>query len=159
MREAAGTGYGLGVPRNPQGMTKWITHRLPTGADTDSDGEVEVPRYEDSTPGADSCFQHYSLIVPGQPWWPSDPEAAGRAEAEQYSAEAKPAPKPKYSEAMEQARLEHLRAKALLLQAQALAFTRIEPGTPRIDLASMPYKPLLRLLNDVVVELSAREAL
>ncbi len=66
---------------------------------------------------------------------------------------------PHYSDPMEQARLEHLRAKALLLQAQALAFTRIEPGTPRIDLASMPYKPLLRLLNDVVVELSAREAL
>jgi hypothetical protein len=64
---------------------------------------------------------------------------------------------PHYSDPMEQARLDHLRAKARLLQAQALAFTRSEPGTPRIDLASMPYKALLRLQADIVAELIARE--
>ena len=65
--------------------------------------------------------------------------------------------KPEYSDPMEQARLEHLRAKTLLLQAQALAFTRSEPGTPRIDLASMSKNALLRLKGEIGWELSGRE--
>jgi hypothetical protein len=64
----------------------WITDRLPTEADADDDGDVRVPR----APGGSSqkgdawWFQHYTLIVPGQPWW--SPRAAERAEVEPVSA-------------------------------------------------------------------------
>jgi hypothetical protein len=45
---------------------EWITHRLPTKADGDGEGDVRVPRDSEGTAW---WFQHYSLIVPGQPWW------------------------------------------------------------------------------------------
>jgi hypothetical protein len=45
---------------------EWITHRLPTEADGDGNGYVKVPR---ELGGTGWWFQHYTLIVPGQPWW------------------------------------------------------------------------------------------
>jgi hypothetical protein len=51
----------------------WITNRLPTEADADGEGDVQIPLgIEGTREGPDSgCFHyyHYSLIVPGQPWW------------------------------------------------------------------------------------------
>jgi hypothetical protein len=58
----------------------WITDRLPTEADADSDGDVLIPQgIEGAEEGPDSgCFHyyHYSLIVPGQPWWSKKAAAA-----------------------------------------------------------------------------------
>jgi hypothetical protein len=51
--------------------SEWITDRLPTKADANGDGEVQVPR--------SARWQHHTLIVPGQPWW--TPWAAERATA------------------------------------------------------------------------------
>jgi hypothetical protein len=45
---------------------EWITDRLPTEADADGDLLVRVP--PPPCPHQDG-WQHYSLIVPGQPWW------------------------------------------------------------------------------------------
>jgi hypothetical protein len=51
----------------------WITDRLPTKADADRDGDVHIPQgIEGAEEGPDSGhfhYYHYSLIVPGQPWW------------------------------------------------------------------------------------------
>jgi hypothetical protein len=46
---------------------EWITDRLPTAADADSDGDVNVPWRVDQHPSTN--YQHYTLVVPGQPWW------------------------------------------------------------------------------------------
>jgi hypothetical protein len=48
----------------------WITDRLPTEADADSDGDVRVPRRHAQDPAGGWWYQHYTLIAPGQPWWP-----------------------------------------------------------------------------------------
>ena len=47
---------------------EWITDRLPTKADTDKGFLVKVPYMPGEVPHA-GCYKHYSLIVPGQPWW------------------------------------------------------------------------------------------
>ena len=47
---------------------EWITDRLPTKADTDKGFLVKVPYMPGEVPPA-GCYQHYSLIVPGQSWW------------------------------------------------------------------------------------------
>jgi hypothetical protein len=57
---------------------QWITHRLPTEADADAGGDVKVPRRSGTEPASGALYQHYSLVVPGQPWWP--PRAANRVE-------------------------------------------------------------------------------
>jgi len=70
----------------------WITNRLPTAADTDDDGDVQIPQgIEGAQGGPDSgCFHyhHYSLIVPGQPWWTKE------AAANSTPASVPPAPAP-----------------------------------------------------------------
>ena len=63
-------------PRNSQGMTDWITDRLPTQADTDEDGDVEIPCRPDQEI---IRWQHYSLVVPGQPWSSFKARASSRA--------------------------------------------------------------------------------
>jgi hypothetical protein len=47
---------------------EWITHRLPTEADGDDDGDVRVPDGVDTKPPG-GFYQHYAVVVPGQPWW------------------------------------------------------------------------------------------
>jgi len=66
----------------------WITDRLPTERDADADGDVKIP-YRPGDPPDSHCntWVHYSLIVPGQPWWspraaqatpaPAEPPAPG----------------------------------------------------------------------------------
>jgi len=58
---------------------EWITDRLPIKADADAAGDVIVPWKLGDAP-AEGFFQHYGLIVPGQPWWPY--RAAQRVEVE-----------------------------------------------------------------------------
>jgi hypothetical protein len=59
----------------------WITGRLPTEADADEDGTVDIPYDPGDRPGG-GAFQHWSLVVPGQPWW-----APNTAKAPQHSPE------------------------------------------------------------------------
>jgi hypothetical protein len=49
----------------------WITHRLPTAADADHEGDVWLPEVPKAHPGycSENSWQHWSLVVPGQPWW------------------------------------------------------------------------------------------
>ncbi len=63
----------------------WITHRLPTAADADDDGDVQLPEVPKALPGdyIENIWQHWSLVVPGQPWW-----------SEKAAANASPAPAP-----------------------------------------------------------------
>jgi hypothetical protein len=65
---------------------EWITDRLPTEADADGDGDVRVPRRHAGAPGERWWYQHYSLIVPGQPWW--SPRVPERVEVEPVAAPA-----------------------------------------------------------------------
>ena len=65
---------------------EWITDRLPTEADGDSDGDVRVPTRFGATPDRVWSYWHHTAIVPGQPWWSE--KAAERVEV------AAPAPAP-----------------------------------------------------------------
>jgi hypothetical protein len=159
MREGPGRPYGPVVPRNPQGMTDWITHRLPTELDACSQGLVLIQQYKDGLPRNVGTLRDCSRVVPGQPWWSQRAKSVdqmfcrvGGGEA----AEAQPAPKPDYSDPMEQARLEHLRAQTLLLQAQAYALSKGEPHAPSIDLASMSNDDLHLLQQAATTEFNER---
>jgi len=59
-------------------MSEWITDRLPTWQDADKDCEVLAPYKPDTSPEDDDhgvgVYVHYTVIVPGQPWW--SPNAA-----------------------------------------------------------------------------------
>ena len=59
--------------------TEWITDRLPPAEDADNDGDVEIP----CRPNDDLAYQwqHWSLIVPCQPWRRSNGAALGLAAA------------------------------------------------------------------------------
>ena len=63
---------------------EWITDRLPTKADADEGFLVKVPYMPGDVPPA-NYYQHYSLIVPGQPWW-------SYVAAERVEVERPPAP-------------------------------------------------------------------
>ena len=67
----------------------WITHRLPTAADAGDDGDVQIPETPNEPPSEDlTCnWQHWSLVVPGQPWW-----------SVKAAANASPAPAPFHPE-------------------------------------------------------------
>ena len=52
----------------------WITDRLPTAHDADEDGDVHVISRPNCLP-SDGDFVHYSVVVPGQPWWSRYAEA------------------------------------------------------------------------------------
>ena len=69
-----GMGGLCGSPRYPQGMTDWITDRLPTADDAEDDdaidaGDVRVQRQPDRSPTRVWNYTNYRLVVPGQPWW------------------------------------------------------------------------------------------
>jgi hypothetical protein len=55
----------------------WITHRLPTAADADFDGDVWLPEVPKALPGdcSENSWQHWSIVVPGQPWWSEEAAA------------------------------------------------------------------------------------
>jgi len=57
-------------------MSEWITDRVPTAEDADQDGDVKIPYKPCSIP-EQGVFAHYSVVVPGQPWWSRN--AAARA--------------------------------------------------------------------------------
>lgn len=59
----------------------WITDRLPTEADAHEEGQVDIPYDPGDRPGG-GAYQHWSWVVPGQPWW--SPKAA---KAPQHSPE------------------------------------------------------------------------
>ena len=67
--------YGAWVFTNDT-MTEWITDRLPTAEDADADGDVKIKTGRYQEPG-EGEYAHYTLIVPGQPWWSRN--AAARA--------------------------------------------------------------------------------
>jgi hypothetical protein len=68
-------------------MNEWITDRLPTAEDADRDGDVRI-RYEIGGAPEDGVYAHYSVVVPGQPWWSH--KAAARA----AQPTSRPAPAP-----------------------------------------------------------------
>jgi hypothetical protein len=49
----------------------WITSRQPDAEDADADGDVFIPQTGDEAPSKSNLqnWQHWSLVVPGQPWW------------------------------------------------------------------------------------------
>jgi hypothetical protein len=49
----------------------WITNRLPTAADADHEGDGWLPEVPKALTGdcSENSWQHWSLVVPGQPWW------------------------------------------------------------------------------------------
>lgn len=67
-RDAAVSGYGLWVPRNPQGMNDWFTDRLPTEADGDHDGKVAVLARFNESDDTVEAFAHWSRVKPGTIW-------------------------------------------------------------------------------------------
>ena len=58
-------------------MSEWITDRLPTLADADEDGDVQLMSYPDCPPDQGG-FAPYRCVLPGQPWW--SPKAAAAAQ-------------------------------------------------------------------------------
>ena len=57
-------------------MAEWITDRLPTEADVDSDGDVVIKFAQDSEP-EEGTYAHFTVVVPGQPWWSRRAAARG----------------------------------------------------------------------------------
>jgi hypothetical protein len=107
-------------PRNSQGMSKWITDRLPTEAVADRDGDVQIPYRPDS----DDCrWQHWSLVVPGQLWSSEKARRIIAADADEPTPPEPTAPpiqpEPTFQELYAQAKLERFRAKTEVLKAQA----------------------------------------
>lgn len=51
-------------------MTYWITHRQPTAADADGDGDVFVPR--DYPPNDQAQYVSFQYVGPAVPWMHSD---------------------------------------------------------------------------------------
>jgi hypothetical protein len=96
-------------PRPDWAALGWITDRLPTRKDADSDGDVWLPResFADPIDGDRTYANYLAVIAPGQPWW--SPNAADRAN---QSAPAEP----DRITALEQrvAELETFRAQLLL---------------------------------------------
>jgi hypothetical protein len=136
-------------PRNSQGMSAWITDRLPTKADADVDGDVWTVLDPDE-PFEDGRNCHYSFIGLGHPWFPLSADDKTTA-ADQ--------PKPTFKEVYAQAELEHLRAKTALLKAQIAAFERSEQRKGVIELASMSNNKFDHFIADVSQEIDRREAL
>ena len=58
----------------PNSFYAWITDTLPLETDADCDNEVLIPGRPGDTPQAhyNKIYQHYSLVVIGQPWWSAD---------------------------------------------------------------------------------------
>ena len=128
-------------PRNSQGMSDWITDRLPTKADADVDGDVWTVLDPDE-PFEDGRNCHYSFIGLGHPWFPLSADDKTTA-ADQ--------PKPTFKEVYAQAELEHLRAKT------ALECSNLRKGV--IELASMSNNKFDHFIADVSQEIDRREAL
>jgi hypothetical protein len=71
----------------------WITHRQPTAADADGQGDVWIPRSPGESTSGITTFVNYGLITLGQPWW--SPYVPSKAEPE-------PEPEPDRITALEQ---------------------------------------------------------
>jgi hypothetical protein len=93
----------------------WITDRLPTEADADSDGDVKVPLAKSHVTVANWLYQRWDVIVPGQPWW-SQKAAAGVA------SETGPATESDRIAALEQRVEDHFAALELKLGELAAQF-------------------------------------
>jgi hypothetical protein len=67
------------APRPDWAAMGWITDRLPTCQDADSDGDVWLPREagESAEPGEGTYVSYLAIAALGQPWW--SPNAADRA--------------------------------------------------------------------------------
>jgi hypothetical protein len=115
-------------PRYSQGMS-WITHRPPTEADADVDGDVIVD--SDTFPKTWITHINWQNVHNNQRWW--SPLAADAANlTDEYA----------------QAKLELLRAKLRLVNAQYRRDVGLQPS---IDLESMSdeaFYELQRKIND-----------
>ncbi len=77
-------------------MSEWITHRLPTAADADANGNVLIPCERENVvewlgcviPGEAYTHAMFTGIVLGQRWWPANKLAAMTAQAQQTAAAA-----------------------------------------------------------------------
>ncbi len=59
----------------------WITDRLPTAADADSDGDVRILSKKEAGPTESWRWQNWGAVAPGQPWWSHEAAAAAEAAA------------------------------------------------------------------------------
>jgi hypothetical protein len=120
-------------------MTDWITDRLPTEEDADEAKDVKIPP-GDPNDSTGYYFYHYTLIVPGQPWYPcrfiapadqpepNPPEPCSTSELPPTSTFYTGTPitieaEPTNQDLFEQAQIDHLRAKTELIRAQVAAIT------------------------------------
>jgi hypothetical protein len=64
-------------PRPDWAAMGWITDRLPTRQDADSQGDVWLPREVGESAGGGTYVNYLAVVALGQPWW--SPNAADRA--------------------------------------------------------------------------------
>ena len=138
-------------PNSPQppedSMAQWITDRLPTLEDADSDGCVQIPT-PPNKPGdyrqGLGRYIHFSLVPLGLAW--RSPIYVG-----EESVVLKESPPPDHSDSMEQARLDRYRAKTaliearttlLLAQAKAIVFPPHPPQPGPFQPPMMPGQPM-----------------
>lgn len=130
-------------------MARWITDRLPTLEDADSDGDVQIKRNPDSTDLL-GAYIHFSLVVPGLAWRGPISVAEALAESSAACAVSNESLTPDHFDPMEQARLHRYRAKTaliearttlLLAQAKAIAFPSESPHPDR-DRVQFFFPPL-----------------
>lgn len=135
-------------------MDEWITDRLPTADDADSEGDVTVPcpPYLQNGMGAYPFFKHYSLISIGRPWCPSNRGSrVWPAVQNTAAAPGNPAPVPELADPREQAQLDRYRAETALIearttlvlaQAKAIAFPPHPPQSGAIQPPVFPGQPV-----------------
>jgi hypothetical protein len=147
-------------PNSPQppedSMTQWITDRLPTLEDADSDGYVQIPtppnKLGDHRQGLGRYIRrHFSLVPLGLAWRSPISVAEVISASSAACAVLNESPPPNHSDPMEQARLDRYRAKTaliearttlLLAQAKAIAFPPHPPQPPPFQPPMMPGQPV-----------------
>jgi hypothetical protein len=102
-------------------MAQWITDRLPTLEDADSDGYVQIPT-PPNEPGDHrhvlARYIHFSLVVLGLPWRSRISVTKVISASSAAWAVLNESLPPKNSDPMEQARLDRYRAKTALIEAR-----------------------------------------
>lgn len=99
-------------------MAQWITDRLPTLEDADSDGYVQIKTHRTGTELL-GAYMDFSLVVPGLAWRPPISVAEVISASSAACAVLNESPPPKNSDPMEHARLDRYRAKTALIEARS----------------------------------------
>jgi hypothetical protein len=74
------------APRPDWAAMGWITDRLPTRKDADSQGDVWLPRETNDSAGEGTYVSYLAVVALGQPWWSLRANQSAPAETDRIAA-------------------------------------------------------------------------